>query len=107
MKATTVGSFGAFTETLSLVSALAADPALHEIRCQLDLLSKLAKGEKAAACPYVLVTKEMRSQGVGLWAAQKPLRAYVWTQANPVKTFLLASGVVGSIFALGFWAGRR
>jgi hypothetical protein len=86
---------------------LVSDPYLSEVACQVVRLSKLEKGENPGPpCQRIPVVAATVGKGIGLRYVVKPLRVVVNAREQPILAAVAAATIIGSIFALGYIAGR-
>jgi hypothetical protein len=93
---------------LKAASKVIEDPALPQITCHVLRLNKITRNEDPGPpCPKIVLTEAQRRKGVGLAAAEKPLRAFVWARKNPAIAIGIGVGVVGMIWYVGYAMGKR
>jgi hypothetical protein len=90
---------GGLLSTASAATAVATDPYLPEV---VNLVLKLKASEKKTAGTGSGST----GKGVGLRNVVGPLRAFVKIQENPWILPVGVVGVVGVIFAAGYFTGK-
>lgn len=83
--------------------SIADDPYFPETICHIQQLTQIQNGQAVQACTD---TPDNIAGGVGLANFVKPLRAYVWLEENKWGYALLAAGVIGLPFLLGYEAGK-
>jgi hypothetical protein len=89
---------GDIMSTTKAAAAIARDPYLPEV---VGLVLELEKAEGKAA-PGAPST----GAGVGLRNVVGPLRTFVKIQKKPWVLPVIAIGLIGGIFALGFYTGK-
>jgi len=83
---------------------VAEDPYLPEVLCHINQLQQINAGQPAGVCAE---TADNLPGGVGLINAVKPMRAYVWAEANKPWSWVLIAGVaVGIPMLLGYELGK-
>lgn len=90
---------GGLLSTASAASAIATDPYLPEV---VDLVLKLKKSESSSTG----TSSGSTGRGVGLRNVVGPLRAFVKIQENPWILPVGVIGVVGIIFAAGYYTRK-
>jgi hypothetical protein len=85
--------------TATAVAAIATDPYLPEVTNLVLKLQSLEKGEGARAAGST-------GTGVGLRNVVVPLRLFVKIQEKPWILPVAAIGIVGAIFAAGYFTGK-
>lgn len=87
--------------------AVADDPHLSEVACQVLRLSAIQKGAKLGpTCPRIPLNRSP-GKGIGLRHAVGPIRLAVKVREKPWVAVLAVGSTVALVFALGYGAGRR
>jgi hypothetical protein len=84
--------------TVSAAAAVATDPYLPEV---VDLVLKLKTSEKSSSS----TSSGSTGKGVGLRNVVGPLRFFVKVQQKPWILPVAVVGIVGTIFAAGYFIG--
>ncbi len=82
---------------------VASDPYFDETICHIGQLHAISTGQPVAACA---VTPSGLPGGVGLEAAQTPLRFYVYAKQNVWVWPAVVIGLLGLPFFLGYEVGK-
>lgn len=99
-----IGALGGLEDVLTSASAVAADPYLSEVVCQMTALSQIEAGGTAGEC---LPTAPGLPGGVGLRNAVAPLRMYVYAQQHKWVYPLAALALFGLPMWIGYEIGRK
>lgn len=82
---------------------VASDPYLQETLCHIGQLKQINAGQSVGTCTD---TADDLAGGVGLRSVVKPLRAYVWAQQNKWIYPVIAAGILGIPFLIGYDVGK-
>lgn len=105
---------GGVTDTLikiapavQAVSHVAVDPALPQVVCHVMRLKAITNRQNPGSpCPPLALSAQQKTQGVGLYVIEPPLRAFVWARENPAVAVAVVAGVVGLIGFVGYSIGK-
>lgn len=82
---------------------VAEDPYLSEVVCRIGQLQQIRAGQTVGACAD---TPDGMPGGVGLSAAVKPLRLYVYAKQNVWVFPAMIAAIIGVPFLLGYEYGK-
>jgi hypothetical protein len=99
-----LGQTGALATGVKAVTAVATDPYLNEVVCNVLRLEKIQAGTDPGA-PCAKTRPGLRG-GIGLSSAVGPLRAFVYHRQHPWIVPTAVAGIVGLTFLAGYWAGK-
>jgi hypothetical protein len=98
---------GKIAPAIQAASKVVEDPYLPEVSCHILRLNRIAKDQNPGApCPRTTVSPHTK-KGIGLSAAAKPLRAWVWARENPIVAVAAGTSVIGLIWGLGYYSGKK
>jgi hypothetical protein len=99
-----IGALGGLEDVLTSAGAVASDPYLPEVVCQMAQLKQIEAGGVAGEC---LPTADGLTGGIGLRNAVVPLRMYVYAQGHKWVYPLAVLALFGLPMWVGYELGRK
>lgn len=97
---------GDLLDVTKAAAAIATDPHLPEVTCQILRLQKIEGGKNPGpSCPRIS-TKASPGTGIGLRYATGPLRLFVKTREHPWILPVAVAAILGTAFAVGYVLGK-
>jgi hypothetical protein len=99
-----IGALGSLESVLASAGAVASDPYLPEIVCQMQQLQQIEAGGAVIEC---VPTAPDLPGGIGLRKAVGPMRAYVYAEQNKWVYPLAVLALFGLPMLVGYEIGRK